>query len=55
LLPDLYAHLPVYGSEEESVAADKRLCEDLKEKGYTVWDGTRGMSESFTARSREAS
>jgi len=55
LLTDLYGHLPSYETEGESVAAEKRLCKQLRKMGYTVWGGTMGMSESFAKRSAEAS
>ena len=46
--PDLYEHLPMCDTEEESVEAEKHLTSDLEGQGYRVWGGTRGLRESFT-------
>ena len=50
LRPDLYEYYPDWATEEESVAAEKKVCLILETKGYTVLGGTMGMSESFRDR-----
>lgn len=39
LRPDLYEHLPAYITVEESRRAEKKLAQELKKQGFTVYGG----------------
>ncbi len=48
LMPELYSHLPAFKTRDEAEAMEEQLAEELRIKGYTVWEGFKGTFGRIT-------